>query len=149
MKKIIVMTTLCLGLSSVYAQKIKEADVPAAVKEGFKNSFPNSKAKEWEKEDDNFEAEFDVKKVETSALFDANGSLLQTEVEIAVKELPKAIIDYLSKNETGKKIKEAAKITDNKGVISYEAEVTEADYIFESAGNYIKKEVEKDDKDEE
>ena len=147
MKKIIVMTTLCLGLSSVYAQKIKEADVPAAVKEGFKKSFPNSKAKEWEKEDGNFEAEFDVKKVETSALFDANGSLLQTEVEITIKELPKAIIDYLSKNEAGKKIKEAAKITDNKGVINYEAEVSEADFIFDSAGNFIKKEVEKDDKD--
>ena len=143
------MTTLCLGLSSVYAQKIKEADVPAAVKEGFKKSFPTAKVKEWEKEDDNFEAEFDLKKVETSALFDANGNLIQTEVEITLKELPKAIIDYLSKNEAGKKIKEAAKITDNKGVISYEAEVTEADYIFDSAGNFIKKEVEKDDKDKE
>ena len=145
MKKIIVTTILCLGLSSVYAQKIKGADVPKTVKEGFKKSFPNSKAEEWEKEDGNFEAEFDVKKVETSALFDASGNLLQTEVEIPVKELPKAVIDYLSKNETGKKIKEAAKITDNKGFISYEAEVGEVDYIFDSTGNFIKKEVEKDD----
>ncbi len=145
MKKIIVTTILCLGLSSVYAQKIKGADVPTTVKEGFKKSFPNSKAEEWEKEDGNFEAEFDVKKVETSALFDASGNLLQTEVEIPVKELPKAVIDYLSKNESGKKIKEAAKITDNKGFISYEAEVGEVDYIFDSTGNFIKKEVEKDD----
>lgn len=145
MKKIIVTTILCLGLSSVYAQKIKGADVPTTVKEGFKKSFPNSKAEEWEKEDGNFEAEFEVKKVETSALFDASGNLLQTEVEIPVKELPKAVIDYLSKNETGKKIKEAAKITDNKGFISYEAEVGEVDYIFDSTGNFIKKEVEKDD----
>ncbi len=145
MKKIIVTTILCLGLSSVYAQKIKGADVPTTVKEGFKKNFPNSKAKEWEKEDGNFEAEFDVKKVETSALFDASGNLLQTEVEIPVKELPKAVIDYLSKNEAGKKIKEASKITDNKGFISYEAEVGEVDYIFDSTGNFIKKEVEKDD----
>jgi len=145
MKKLIVMGTLCLALGNIFAQKIKDANVPAAVKDGFKKSFPNSKVEEWEKEDANYEAEFDVDKVETSAIFDANGTLIETEVEIATKDLPKAVTDYLTKNLAGKKIKEATKITDNNGIIRYETEIDEIDYIFDSNGNFVKKEVEKDD----
>jgi len=148
MKKVIVLSVFCLGLSNLSAQKIKEAEVPAVVKEGFKKSFPNLNAEEWEKEGLNFEAEFDQNKIETSALFDTTGNLLETEVEIAVKELPKNVIDYFSKNMPGKKIKEASKITDSKGSISYEAEVNKEDYIFDSTGNFVKKEVEKEAKDD-
>ncbi len=148
MKKVIVICTLCLGLSNAYAQKVKEANVPATVKEGFKRNFPTSQVEKWEKEGANFEAEFDVNKIETSALFDATGALLETEVEISVKDLPSTASDYLAKNVAGRKIKEAAKITDNKGTVTYEAEVDETDYIFESNGNFIKKVVEKDDKDD-
>ncbi|MBC7865300.1 MAG: hypothetical protein IAF38_20155, partial [Bacteroidia bacterium] len=48
-----------------------------------------------------------------------------------------------------KKVKEAAKITDAKGVVTYEAEIDNADYIFDSTGNFLKKEIESDsDKDD-
>ncbi|MDX2174535.1 MAG: hypothetical protein SFY56_15635 [Bacteroidota bacterium] len=148
MKKIIALGLFCLGLNKVSAQKIKEAEVPAIVKEGFKKSFPNLKAEEWEKEGTNFEVEFDQNKTESSALFDTNGNLLETEIEITAKELPKNTIDYLTKNIPSKKIKEASKTTNSNGVVTYEAEVNDTDYIFDSTGNFIKKEVEKDDKDD-
>ena len=152
MKNLLIIVVLSLGVSSANAQKMKEADVPSAVKDGFKKSFPGSKAEKWEKEGDKYEAEFDLNKVETSALLDASGTLLETETEISVKDLPKGVTEYLNKYEAGKKIKEAAKITDNKGTVSYEAECGEADYVFDSVGNFLKKEIEnekdKDDKKE-
>lgn len=145
MKKVIALSLLCLGSNNLCAQKIKEAEVPIKVKEGFYKKFPNFKAEKWEKEGANFEVEFDQTKTETSALFDASGNLLETEMEISVKELPKEALDYLAKNMPNKKIKETSKITDSKGVVSYEAEVNGTDYIFDSIGNFIKKESEKDD----
>ncbi len=140
------LIAICLGLTTVQAQKIKESEVPVAVKEGFKKNFPNSKAEKWEKEGANYEAEFDLNKIETSVLLDATGNVLETESEINIQQLPTAATAYLQKNAAGQKIKEAAKITDSKGTVTYEAEAGGADYIFDSTGAFIKKEVEKEEK---
>ena len=142
------IAALSLGFGSAYAQKVKEADVPAAVKESFAKKYAGAKVEKWEKEGAEFEAEFDMGKVETSASFDASGNFLQQEVEIKVAELPKAVSEYVTKNLAGKKIKEASKITDVKGTVMYEAEVDEADYIFDSNGSFLKKEVETDKDDD-
>jgi len=140
---------LCFVLSAAKAQKLKEADVPAAVKESFKKQFPAAKVEEWEKEGENYEAEFDLNKTETCAVFDASGKWLETEVEIKITELPKAVSEYLTKTVPGKKIKEASKITDASGKITYEAEAGDDDYLFDDKGNFLRKEAEAgDDKDD-
>jgi len=103
MKNVLLMIALSLGVSGAFAQKLKETEVPSAVKEGFKKHFPNTAVNGWEKENGNYEAGFVLNKAETSALLDASGKLLETESEISVSELPKAVSDYLAKNESGKK----------------------------------------------
>lgn len=139
MKTILIIVLFTLGVRSANAQKIKEADVPASVKATFAKQYPEIKSAKWEKENANYEAEFDLQKVETSVLMDASGSILETEAEIKVSELPKEASDYLTKNLPGKKIKEASKIVDSKGVVTYEAEIDKSDYIFDAAGKFIKK----------
>lgn len=148
MKNTLIILALALGAGSASAQKIKEAEVPAAVKETQAKNYPNVKVEKWEKEDANYEAEFDFKKVETSTIYEANGTLIATETEIKPSELPKAITDYVTKNMAGKKVKEAAKIIDATGSVSYEAEIDKADYIFDSNGTLLKKEVENDKDDD-
>ncbi len=146
MKNTILVLAIGFTTLTAAAQKIKEADVPANVKTAFTKQFPGTNAAKWEKENGNYEAEFDLNKVETSALFNSAGVLLETEIEIKTSELPKTVSEYVSKNLAGKKIKEASKITDAKGIVTYEAEVDEADYIFDSKGDFLKKVIEKDEK---
>ena len=50
----------------------------------------------------------------------------------------------MAKNLPGKKVKESAKITDAAGKVSFEAEIDNIDYIFDSNGSLIKKEEEKE-----
>lgn len=138
---------LTFGAGCANAQKLKETEVPAAVKAAMTKKYPAIKDVEWEKEGANYEAGFDLNKVETSVVITPAGVILETESEIAVSALPKAATDYLSKNLPGKKIKEAAKLTDANGTVTFEAEVNDADYIFDSNGNFIKKVVEAADKD--
>lgn len=85
----------------------------------------------------NFEAAFKENNIEASVLMDASGKVLQTEKEIAVSMLPQAIRDYAAKTLSGKKIKEASKITDAAGMITYEAEIEETDYLFDEKGNFL------------
>ncbi|HXB12392.1 MAG TPA: PepSY-like domain-containing protein [Bacteroidia bacterium] len=138
MKKVIILLAFFAGTICVNAQKVNEADVPAAVKIEFKSLYPNIATVKWEKENGNYEANFSENKIETSATMDASGKLLETEQTIAIVSLPKGATDYLAKNLAGKKVKEASKIKDAAGKITYEAEVEGVDYTFDSDGKFIK-----------
>ncbi|MGZ4033737.1 MAG: PepSY-like domain-containing protein [Bacteroidia bacterium] len=138
MKKIILFAAIGFITITANAQKVKEADVPAAVKATFTKTYPNTKAKSWEKENGDYEAEFDLNKVEMSVLIDPNGNITETETEIKVTELPKAVMDYCAKNYPDKKIAEASKIVDAKGVITYEAEINKMDVLFDANAAFIK-----------
>jgi hypothetical protein len=123
----------------VNAQNLKESEVPQPVKESFKNTFKEAKDVKWEKEKNgDFEVEFEINKTEQSATFDATGRLLETELEIATSELPAEAKNYIIKTYPGSKIKKAEKITDAQGVITYEAEVSDLDVLFDSNGKFLK-----------
>jgi hypothetical protein len=122
------------------AEKISEYNLPNDVKTIFAKMFPNQYSVKWELENGNYEAEFLLNKIETSALYSPTGQWLQTETEIKADVLPMAVVEYVSKNLAGKKIKEAAKIIDAKGNLFYEAEVNGKDYIFDSKGNFLRSE---------
>ena len=120
------------------AQKMQDKDVPVIIKSAFQKQYPDAKEVKWEKENGNYEAEFELKETEHSALFDASGNIIESEVEISSDALPANVKEYVSKNYSGQKIKEAAKITDAKGTVTYEAEIKGKDLIFDSNGNFIK-----------
>ena len=145
---------LCFGFTLANAQDLKEAEVPANVKQGFSKKYPGSKVEKWEKEGEDYEAEFHLKKIESSAVFTSNGTFKELEQEIKLSELPNAAMDYCTKNYVGYKIAEVAKITDATGKVMFEAEMEKGkehfDAIFDDKGNFIKKgdvETGKEDKD--
>ncbi len=91
------------------AQKLKEANVPVAVKAAFTKTYPNNKAK-WEKEDGKYEAGFKMNGTTMSALFIANGSMTESEMEIKVADLPATVLAYVKEHHKGKNIKAGAKL---------------------------------------
>jgi len=138
MKKLALMTVAAMITSLTFAQKLQEKDVPAPVKTAFQKNFPQAKVEKWEKEGVNFEVEFELHKSEQSVLFDAQGSIIETEIEIEISQLPKGVLDYVKTNYKGQSVKEAAKITDTKGTVTYEAEIKEMDLLFDGNGKFIK-----------
>jgi len=140
MKKLALVLAATMIASLSFAQTLKEKAVPAAVKTAFQQKYPNAKETKWEKENSNFEAEFEINETDYSVLIDASGNILETEIEIDNNALPSNVKDYVSKNYSGQKIKEAAKITDAKGIVTYEAEIKGEDLLFDSNGNFIKEE---------
>lgn len=137
MKKNLMIACFCLSFGiSASAQKIKESEVPAAVKASFSKQYPGITAK-WEKEDGNFEAGFKKDSKEMSAIYQANGMMMESELSIKESELPAAVLNYVKVNYKDKKIKESAKITKADGSINYEAEVDGKDLIFDSKGNFV------------
>lgn len=143
MKTILIMLASVLTFGCANAQKINESEVPAKVKEAFAKKYPGAKVEEWEKENADYEAEFELNKVESSVVFDANGTFKEVEQEIKSSELPKGVTDYCIKTFVGYKLSEASKITDEAGKVMFEAEMKKGkehfDAIFDDKGNFIKK----------
>jgi hypothetical protein len=138
MRTIIILISFCFIASLAGAQKMKDADVPQAIKESLNKLYPVVEELEWQKEEANIEAEFEVDETITSLLFDASGNVLETEVEILPANLPVLAKEYLTKNFPGKKTKETSKMIDAEGVTYFEAEIDKIDYIFDENGNFFK-----------
>jgi Putative beta-lactamase-inhibitor-like, PepSY-like len=138
MKNLLMLAVgIIVMIFSVSAQKIDASKVPAAVKESFAKQFPGAAAK-WEKEDGKFEAGFKQNGNSMSSLFEANGTMTESEMEIKVSELPVSVADYVKTNYKGIAVKGAAKITKANGEVNYEAELKGKDLIFDAAGNFLK-----------
>ncbi len=137
MKYLLIFALSVISLTG-YGQKLNPAKVPAAVKAKFIAIYPNIKNPTWELEDGNYEAGFDLNKVETTVVFTPAGVHVATESIIDAKALPAPVIIYVSKNYPGQKINEASKIVAANGKITYEAEVKGKDLIFDEKGNLLK-----------
>jgi hypothetical protein len=138
MKKLITVSALVTVIGvSAGAQKIDASKVPAAVKSAFAKQYPGTAAK-WEKEDGKFEAGFRLNGNTMSALYEANGTITETETGIKVASLPATVLAYVKEHYKGKTVKEGAKITKADGTVNYEAEVNGKDVIFNEAGKFLK-----------
>ncbi len=146
----IIAIVALFGFNS-FGQKSKQ--VPDAVKSAFTQKFPNTTKVKWDKENEKiWEAEFQFNGKETSANFDNNGLWLETEYEIALKDIPVAVKTTLDKDFLGYKIKES-EISETASGKLYEFEIKKGKEKLEVGidinGVVIKKEVEKkgEDKD--
>jgi len=138
MKRLIFILALMVTVSLANAQKVSEKEIPAAIKSAFQQKYHNVKSVKWEKEKGNYEAGFKEGKTNCSVLIDPSGHIIETEVEITIVELPADARAYVTKNYPHKNIKEAAKITDAKNHVSFEAEIEGKDLIFDSTGKFLK-----------
>lgn len=141
MRNILIIGMLLLCFSAT-AQRIDDSKVPRVVVSTFLRSFPGVKDVKWEKENGNYEANFNENGKKSAALIDSAGSLIESEMEIQIDALPTEVRNYVAKNYKGKKIKEAAMIKLPNGAINYEAAIKGKDLIFDKYGEFIK-EVEK------
>lgn len=138
----IVLLACIIGSNSTFAQK--KAEAPAAVKSAFSKSYVDATKVKWEKEDGKYEVSFNYKNQDMSVLYKTDGTVEETETKIGVSDLPAAAKKYASAKGN---IKEAAKIVTANGTVQYEAEVNKKDLLFDEKGNFIKEQVEHDEKD--
>jgi hypothetical protein len=149
------LVTVLLALSTAsFAQKEKvgkngkgevkgreKITVPIAVKEALSKKYPGAIKVAWEKENGNYEANWGGKSGEDNSVqFTPSGNFIEMVKSIPISELPKPVISYVKEHYNGVQIKEAGKVTDAQGKLSYEAEVKGKDIIFDERGNFVKAE---------
>ena len=117
---------LLLLISLVFAMGAsaqKGVNIPAEAKAGFAAKFSDAQKVKWSIEKPGeFEVEFSLNKAEQSALVDAKGNILETEMEVGMKGLPSAVQKALATDFAGFKFDEIEQATDAKGATTFEME---------------------------
>ena len=149
MKRMIIPVAALMIAFSASGQKVKESDVPAAVKDAFAKQFTSAKNVKWSKEGEGeFEAEFRSDKGKQSANFDKDGKWLITETKISEKWLPPAVQATIKKEFADYEVEEAeqAETTDQGSFFEIEFEQKEKTIIAQISfdGKVLKKEEEKE-----
>jgi hypothetical protein len=150
MKSMCVLITVILLSFTLYGQEVL---VSKEVKGAFEKLYPKASDVKWEKEKKGeFEAGFKDDGKNISVVFDNDGNLKETETSIPVTELPKPIAPYIEKKHEGFNITGAFKIIDNKGKVTYEAEIKKdketKELKFDQDGKHISKKEMKNEKNE-
>jgi hypothetical protein len=153
MKKLLTLLMCVIFIGSGYAQKPKE-DAPAAAKSAFATKFPGAQKVKWSVEKPGeFEVEFTLNKVESSALFDAAGTFLEAETELRQSDLPQAVKATIAKDFAGYKLDEIERATDAKGIITFEMQAVKGkeklEICFDANGKLLSKEPLKEEEDDE
>jgi len=152
MKKLMTLFVCMVFVAFSFAQKPKE-ETPAAAKAAFAAKFPTAQKVKWGVEKPGeFEVEFTLNKIATSALYDATGKLLETEGEMKEAQLPQAVKATIARDFAGYKLDETEISTDAKGAIAYEMEAVKGksklEISFDVNGKLLSKEPLKEEKGE-
>jgi hypothetical protein len=130
----------CLIGTAAFSQRVRTADVPAAVKTALQQKYPSASGVGWEKEKGNYEANWGgASKEDNSVLFTPPGNAYgHNPRPPPATGRPAAVADYVRTHYPGAKIAEAGKVTDAEGRTRYEAEVKGKDLLFDEKGDFIK-----------
>jgi hypothetical protein len=132
---------MALGITRVSAQKddVTIKDVPKAVSNSFKDAYHDVKNINWSKIGDEFEAAFDMDNKHSYAVYNSDGKLVRTEVDIVEADLPGNVTIYTKEKYKTHEIKSARKITRADGTVSYKVKIGDDVLYFDSNGNNIEK----------
>lgn len=155
MKNLVLILISCaLVIScSTNTKDSNEQVLKKSLEEDFKASNPDAKNISWEVEGDYKEVEYTENGIEKSILYDAEGKIIESEIEIEAEQLGETILTYIEENYPEAEIEEAEKVKNADGIF-YEVEIEteddqEIELLFSKDGSYIKEEIETDDEGEE
>ncbi|TCJ14549.1 hypothetical protein EPD60_11230 [Flaviaesturariibacter flavus] len=137
MKRLLVFAALALGIPALAQKKGKSIQPPAAAATAFRKAHPGIKGT-WEKEGANYEVNFKERGQTMSSVIDSHGTIIETETEIRVSDLPQSARTYLKEHYANQKIKDAARIQKADGTVAYEAGIGKKDILFDESGKFVK-----------
>lgn len=122
MKLLVSAMTLNAVLWGACSPDLRESKVPSVVRNSVATHFAGAGSVEWEKERQNYEAEFRVDTVSYTVLVNPGGTLLRFKHEITPAQLPPAVQQTLQSQYAGYEVDGTEKIEQD-GQTFYQVEV--------------------------
>ncbi len=139
MKTSIYSVALILFLvNTADAQLFNSSHVPEAAKVSFHQQYPKAKHIIWTKDDQGYQAQFDLHHRTFYVLYDAGGNSIAEIIQISKDKLPRRAKKQLRNNYTSYAIENTIKIISNDGKVTYGTHIGGVeegfDLVFNSSG---------------
>jgi len=138
MKRIILMSTMLAGIFiSCDTDDSPNVDTPSVVLNAFQSEFPNAKDIEWDENKDGFEVEFEIEKIEHTAVLSSEGNITRYKYDILHSELPKLVNQTIESNYDHNKLDdiEILKIDDETYYqVEFEGNFMDEKIVFNTTG---------------
>lgn len=118
MKRTILIAVSLLMVFTISAKDVPESQVPASVKAYISKHYPKVKRVEWDFEEKKnyYEAEFYADGREVELKIAPDGTLLFSEEDLFIRDIPANLTDYIKKNYPGTEITDAKKKVESNAV---------------------------------
>lgn len=123
--------------TTLSAQSTRTASIPVNVLDQFALLYPDATDVHWTEQNDKYLAEFRNNKMHAAAMMNADGQLLQTEMEIRPIALPPDATAFLVDQIKVKKIEEATIIEESPGRFIFTATADDTEFRFDNEGRVI------------
>ncbi|WP_276498725.1 PepSY-like domain-containing protein [Pontibacter litorisediminis] len=111
MKKIFVgLAVVGASVIAAQAQDVPAKEVPEAVKSALTQKYANATDLEWEKDGNNYEADFDVDRIDYAAMIDPSGKILMTKRDVMEKDLPQGIRTAIDQKYKGMRVDDVEQV---------------------------------------
>jgi hypothetical protein len=132
--------------------EMRSISPPPAVLEAFTTSHPDAGEVGWHADGENFEVEFEMDDLDMSVVYDANGTTLGTEGEIAVSSLMPSILSYVDSNYADYRIT-GAEFSESADGSVFEIMLAMGDeegleLVFDDSGSFVNQSEVEGDKDD-
>jgi uncharacterized membrane protein YkoI len=152
MKKLLFIAIL--GIFGAYAaqaqddnkMKVKDKDVPQAVKSAFESQFANASDVEWKVKNGKYKAKFDMNGVEQFAELNNSGEVVSKGTKIPNEELPTLVSDAVKSNYASNKVDEVYRV-EKGGQTHYMVKLDgnpEKKLVYDAQGKLVKEKMHKD-----
>jgi hypothetical protein len=123
MKKVVLASlVISAGLIMSCSDKIRQSNVPSVVQNSLMQTFQAAADIEWEKEAQNYEAEFVHDSVQTNAIINPAGVLLRYKQEISQTQLPSTVMQALQAQYKEYEVEEVEKVGEG-NLVYYQVEL--------------------------
>jgi len=131
---------LLAGIASSNAQDIDKNQVPSAVKSAFMKAYPKATDVDWEMKGNNYEADFDLAKVDYKATYTSAGKAISVEKDIPNSQLPALIVKNIKAKYPKGRIDDVDLINTG-GKISYKVDIEgtpDVNVWYTADGKFVK-----------
>ncbi|WP_266203299.1 PepSY-like domain-containing protein [Pontibacter kalidii] len=123
MKKILVgFAFVGASVIAAQAQDVATKDVPQAVAAVLTQQYANATDLEWEMDGANYEADFDVDRIDHNVLIDPSGKILMTKRDVMEKDLPQSVKAAIDQSYKGMRLDDVEQL-EKDGTTYYQVEL--------------------------
>jgi len=115
------------------SNNLSGTEVPAVLTTTLMATFPEATDVEWEKKLEDYEAEFDINKVEYTALMNASGEMIMYKHDVTEQEFPEVVRAVIHQKYNGMKLDDYEKLFLN-GQSYFQVELDGTGKVFSSDG---------------